>query len=394
MVPPQPANFLRAVFLLLLLPETAQAVDKDAAKQAAKAYNEAREAFEVGDLAKAAELQESAVALKPTPQGYFDLGTIYLKQQRNGDAQKALESCLKLDRHNKPCKDTLGRIQKQEASATRLKLTTEPPGATVYLDIKAAGPRGQTPLDLPVKPGRHRVFFELDGYEPVLVRNVDVKEGQEVAVHRDLVVKGCDMTVAVTPAHARGRLDGKKEISSTATVRVAPGEHTIELSGTDLEAKTVTVQCEEYRPFTVTETLAVIEKPTLPPPIDPAEAIEAARQAQIAKRQRAWLGVGIAAAAVALGAEGLALASRFQGNRTTFGTPEYNRFRTIEVASQIGAGALAALTAGSFVAYGLLERRKEAPPAVTPSARLRLHSPRVGALFLPGGAGVFYGARF
>ncbi|HEX2572073.1 MAG TPA: PEGA domain-containing protein, partial [Polyangia bacterium] len=327
---------------------------------------------------------------------YLFLSTVYDRLQRTEDAKQALESCLKLDRHYTRCNQARKVLNGQGgASATRLKLTTEPSGATVFLDLKAAGARGKTPLELPVSPGRHRVFFELDAYEPLVVKNVEVKEGQEVAVHRELVIKGCDMTVAVTPARARGRLDGQKEIAATGTVRVSPGEHTIEWSGTDVVSKTVTVTCEEYRPFSVVEALKEIDD-DMKRQKQLAEQIrvEAKRQARLSKRQRPWLGVGIAAAALALGAEGLALASRFQGNRVAFGSPEYNRFRTIEVASQIGAGALAALTAGSFVAYGVLDRRKETPPYMAPNARLRLHSPRFGALFLPGGAGLFYGARF
>jgi hypothetical protein len=389
------ANFLRTVILLLLLPATVQAEEKGSAGSAAKLYQEAEHASGTDDFAKAVELLEASVAQKPTARAYHLLGNIYLKLERVDDAKKAFQRYLKLEPDPNLRAQVRGLLKDLgDSSATRLKLTTEPPGATVYLDYKAEGARGKTPLELPVSAGRHRVYFELEGYEPAIIKNVIVKEGQEEVIHRDLVIKGCDVNVATNAANAKVRMDGKKEISLPATTRVSPGEHSLELFGPDLVAKTVTIQCEGYRPVPVNETLAVIEKPKVDLALQAALEREAQREAQIAKRQRSWLGVGIAAAAVALGAEGLALASRFQGNQTTFGTPEYNRFRTIELASQIGAGTLAALAAGSFAAFGILERRKEAPPAEAPTARQRLHSPRMGVLFLPGGAGLSYGARF
>ncbi|HEX2568330.1 MAG TPA: hypothetical protein VH877_02145, partial [Polyangia bacterium] len=77
-----PANFLRAALLLLLLPATVRAEDRSAARQAAKLYDDATEVFESGDSAKAAELLESAVALKPTPRAYLFLSTVYDRLQR------------------------------------------------------------------------------------------------------------------------------------------------------------------------------------------------------------------------------------------------------------------------------------------------------------------------
>jgi tetratricopeptide (TPR) repeat protein len=53
------------------------------------------------------------------------------------------------------------------AEVAVLEVRTEPEGAMVWVDRKDLAPRGQTPIELALPPGSHRVFVEKEGHVPV-----------------------------------------------------------------------------------------------------------------------------------------------------------------------------------------------------------------------------------
>jgi hypothetical protein len=84
----------------------------------------------------------------------FDLAYRYFDQYRL-EARDAEE--------RRAADDALTRIAPRVAV---LHVTSEPPGAEVYLDRVDLGLRGRTPLDLPVDAGTHRILLRLEGYVP------------------------------------------------------------------------------------------------------------------------------------------------------------------------------------------------------------------------------------
>ena len=48
-----------------------------------------------------------------------------------------------------------------------LQVTTDPEGASLWIDRKDLAPRGRTPIELALPPGEHRTFIERDGYTSV-----------------------------------------------------------------------------------------------------------------------------------------------------------------------------------------------------------------------------------
>jgi len=63
------------------------------------------------------------------------------------------------------------RIESDQA----LSITTLPAGARVYVGNRNAGVKGQTPLTMTLRPGKHRVWIELDGYAPVM-QDIEVQK--------------------------------------------------------------------------------------------------------------------------------------------------------------------------------------------------------------------------
>lgn len=58
-----------------------------------------------------------------------------------------------------------------------LQVTTEPPSALLWVDRKDLAPRGETPIELALPAGDHRVFIELEGYAP-LEQTQSIVEGE------------------------------------------------------------------------------------------------------------------------------------------------------------------------------------------------------------------------
>lgn len=90
-----------------------------------------------------------------------------------------------------------GAKQRAEESLTRIKgnvavlnIRTEPAGATVYINRRDLGPRGQTPRSLGFPAGKYKVIVELPGYEPAEVDGLDIAAGQqrEVTLQLKLIV--------------------------------------------------------------------------------------------------------------------------------------------------------------------------------------------------------------
>ncbi|WP_234023230.1 TonB-dependent receptor domain-containing protein [Sorangium cellulosum] len=75
--------------------------------------------------------------------------------------------------------EALARIRPNVAV---INVTTDPPGATVYINRRDLGGRGNTPRLLGFQPGKHKIIVDLEGYEPAEVDNVEAKTGEQTNV--------------------------------------------------------------------------------------------------------------------------------------------------------------------------------------------------------------------
>src|SRR5262249_29734108 len=145
----------------------------------------------------------------------------------------------------------------QAMAKARLRIESTPPGATIYVDLKAAGARGKTPLQLSVLPGRHRIIYSLEGYDDALATPDPIAiEGQEVVVDVGLRKRGCDVSVAAVQKNVLAAVDGHEQMPLPATMRVTPGKHEVVLSGQGLTPKAVGFDCVDYKPLRIEESLA------------------------------------------------------------------------------------------------------------------------------------------
>jgi hypothetical protein len=248
---------VRALCRLALVAVLAPAAAVSAATD--EHYALGAKAFEDSDFARAVEELSASLAARPTLRAYLLRGDANVKLSRTDDARADYEAALKLETAAKR-RAIIERSLRDLAtvSKTRLAVTSEPPGAIVYVDLKAAGQRGVTPVVIPTLPGRHRVFVELEGYDPYVAREVEAAEDKETALAVKLVVKGCDLTVAATPAGATVSLDGEPARPLPLTARVRGGDHLVRLERPGSLARQKTLTCIVGKPIAVEEALDAV----------------------------------------------------------------------------------------------------------------------------------------
>ncbi|HUS66202.1 MAG TPA: TonB-dependent receptor [Kofleriaceae bacterium] len=118
-----------------------------------------------------------------------------------------------------------------------LRIETTPPGATVYLERKDLGGRGETPLVIAVAPGEQTVLLERAGYVAASVR-ATAERGRAVTVTAPLELIVGTVRVSSRPAAAVfvDRVAGARTPAAGRTpvaLALTPGRHTLELEAAD-----------------------------------------------------------------------------------------------------------------------------------------------------------------
>jgi hypothetical protein len=123
----------------------------------------------------------------------------------------------------------LRAVMSQESYLGWIEITSNVPGAEIYIDDKAIGAIGKTPLQQNIKPGKHKVWITAEGYSEYATE-VDVAAGETQAVKGTLTgtpvgrlsVQGLgieDATITV---------DGKVLCERGPCIKNVPqGEHTV-----------------------------------------------------------------------------------------------------------------------------------------------------------------------
>jgi hypothetical protein len=103
-------------------------------------------------------------------------------------------------------------------------------GADVFLDKKEIGAIGRTPYTGHVKPGKHTVWLERQGYAPVR-RDIEVAPGT-ATTHMINMEKVSNGWISIAGKQSRGGkliVDGKPACDTPCRFEVTPGKHEIEV---------------------------------------------------------------------------------------------------------------------------------------------------------------------
>jgi hypothetical protein len=133
----------------------------------------------------------------------------------------------------------------QESYLGWIDVTSNVPGADVYIDDKSVGAIGKTPMSQNIKPGKHTFWITAEGYDEY-TQTVDIAAGEPHAIKGKL--KGSplgQLSIVGNVDDAAILLDGKVLCEHGPCIRRVPeGEHKLVVTQPDHKplAKSVTVQ--------------------------------------------------------------------------------------------------------------------------------------------------------
>jgi PEGA domain/Tetratricopeptide repeat len=255
----------RLTVLALVVLAAAPVARADKAEREANArLRAAHKAFEDGDFPAAVTELDKSIAAKPSAKAYLLLGNAKLKLGQLDEARAAFQKVIELDPKSSHRATVEGYVRDLETLAhTRLQVSSDPPGATVYIDMKSEGAKGNTPVAVGVTPGGHRVMLELDGYDPLVVPRVVAVERKDVPVDAKLVPKGCDLALTVAPAGAQLSIDGGARGPWPPRQRLRAGAHTLAFSAEGHVPVERALACEIGKSATLSVTLPELPKTTV-----------------------------------------------------------------------------------------------------------------------------------
>jgi outer membrane receptor protein involved in Fe transport len=191
----------------------------------------------------------------------FNIGRTYEHMNQPSDAYRYYQRAV--DGETDPAtkqriKDSMQRLA---ATVGLLRIETDPPNATIYLNRKDLGDRGTSPQTIALSPGSYTVIAELAGYDEGTSKPVDVKLGTEKTVTIKLTRVVGVLRVTTTP-HAAVRFDTDDAAVVCETpcdAPAPPGNHTLILTKPGYR---VTRQNVVVRVNTLTEVKPELEPET------------------------------------------------------------------------------------------------------------------------------------
>lgn len=130
-----------------------------------------RKAYAAGDYEGAIEEFKAAFDIKPVTGPLFNIAKSYEQMARYEEAIDYYQQYLDLepnasDRAN--IEETIKRLKQSIRSRFQeLSVSSDPPGADIYLDDRNTGLQGQTNFRFKVTPGPHTLYIDANGFEPV-----------------------------------------------------------------------------------------------------------------------------------------------------------------------------------------------------------------------------------
>ena len=242
------AAHLSIIACLALSPAAyAQTAEKPTAAQIKEAKKEASEAAKLikkKQYAEALPKLQSAYAVDPTPATLAQIG---LCQRELGQLVEAYATFDALKAHEKATAKDKKNAEKNLEELAKLtglvRVTVSEADATVSLDGKALGAE-QLASAIRVHPGKHTVAVTKEGFES-FQQEFEVAGGGEANIEAKLVaeVKTARVRVAEKDGkEVRVFIDGKEVGPAPWEGELDPGQHTIEVRGSNVASPKETIE--------------------------------------------------------------------------------------------------------------------------------------------------------
>lgn len=172
----------------VLLLGSAVALADDVADEADLQFTLGADRYEAGDFKGALEHFLTSNRLVPNRNVVFNIARTYEQLKRAPDAYRYYVQAAEGETNPAAKKRVEESIARVTPLVAVLQVETKPAGATIYLDRKDLGPRGNAPRALGLAAGRYTVIAELPGYLPAqTTTEVEVKLGERKKIELELV---------------------------------------------------------------------------------------------------------------------------------------------------------------------------------------------------------------
>jgi outer membrane receptor protein involved in Fe transport len=230
------ARSLRRLAALLALSLAAptlatRALADDVADEADLQFRLAAERYQAGDFRGALEHFLASNRLAPNRNVLFNIGRCYEALKEFPDAYRYYVRAMQGETDKKTIATLEEALKRMAPNVAILRVTTDPPGATLYLDRKDLGQRGAAPQTIALAPGKYVVIAEAPGYEDAQSAPQEIRAGGATDVSLRLTrILGTVHVVGDDAAGATIRVDSEEATPACVApcdLQLPPGRHTL-----------------------------------------------------------------------------------------------------------------------------------------------------------------------
>ena len=198
------------------------------------------DAYSKGEFRTALEHFLASNRLVPNRNVVFNIARTFEQLKRFADAHRYYVDALQGETNPQTIASVQDAIKRIAPNVAVLRIESDPPGATVYIERRDLGSRGRAPRPLAIAEGKYKVIVELDGYEPASVDGVQAKLGSEVLVALKLKRIVGTVTVGIDGApKADVHLDDENApsmCSAPCSFEAPPGTHLVYFTSEGFQA--------------------------------------------------------------------------------------------------------------------------------------------------------------
>jgi len=223
------------VFVLLaatILFTTVTALADDVADEADHLFSLGTERYQERDYKAALQHFLASNRLVKNRNAIYNIARTYEQLQKLPDAYRYYQRALEGASDSTSKARILDALRRIGPSVALLRIETDPPGASIFLERKDLGDRGASPQTLALVQGTYDVIAELPGYLPATSVGVEARVGASRTVVLKLTrVTGTVRIVGANAAEVRvDSDDGPVACVAPCDVPIAPGQHMLTLA--------------------------------------------------------------------------------------------------------------------------------------------------------------------
>lgn len=236
---------MRVLFLLVALVVSARAAQADSiADEADFRFHRAGNLYRQGKVEEALSEFLASNRLVRNRNVIFNIARSFEELKRHNEAYRWYVEILGDEMPDADRQDLYDALKRLRPSLALLQVESTPPGATVYVDRKDLGARGQTPVTLALPPAKVAVLVELAGYRPH-TQVVTLATGRTAVVRPDLERIYGAVALEGEPAGFEVRLEGEPVPVSQGKALLPPGTQVLTISAPGHAPERIAVQVPE-----------------------------------------------------------------------------------------------------------------------------------------------------